>query len=251
MSYFYHLVQRTLTLRYMNVDIETLAKYPMETDDWIVTVLIGGIAILFSFLIVPWFLVAGYLVRDLRAGMEAAEDPPVFDEWDALLKEGFVAAVIGFIYQFIPILVFVVFVGGSVLAFLTGSDAGAGAGVLGLFAGLFISWVLAIAFGYVGVAGIANYAREGTFGAGFDFDVIRDAVTSRDYAVAWAYVIGLFIVVGIVDSVLNAIPLLGGLVGIFVSFYALIIAGWLWGAGFAEATDTRMASAPDAVSAPQ
>ncbi len=123
----------------MDTDIETLARYPMESDDWIVTVLIGGIALLFSFLIIPWFLVSGYLVRAVRAGMDRAEEPPVFDEWGTLLKEGVVASIIGFIYQLIPLIVFVVFVGGSFLALLTGSEAGAGLGILGLFGGLFIS----------------------------------------------------------------------------------------------------------------
>ncbi|HET7325628.1 MAG TPA: DUF4013 domain-containing protein, partial [Halococcus sp.] len=169
----------------MDTDIETLVRYPLQSDDWIVTVLIGGIALLFSFLIIPWFLVSGYLVRAIRAGMERVEEPPVFDEWGTLLKEGVVAGIIGFIYQLIPLVVFVVFVGGSFLALLTGSDVGTGLGVLGLFGGFFISWILALAFAYVGFAGIANYAREGTFGAGFDFAVITDVITSREYLMAW------------------------------------------------------------------
>ena len=221
----------------MNTDIETLARYPLESDDWIVTVLIGGVALLFSFLIVPWFLVSGYLVRAIRAGMDRAEEPPVFDEWGTLLKEGFVAGIIGLIYQLIPLVVFAVFVGGSFLALFTGSDAGAGLGVLGFFGGFFISWILALAFAYVGFAGIANYAREGTFGAGFDFDVITDVITSREYLMAWAYVILLNIAVGVIGAVLNVVPILGGIVAVFVGFYALIIAGWLWGDGFAAATE--------------
>ncbi|WP_273838540.1 DUF4013 domain-containing protein [Halococcus sp. PRR34] len=223
----------------MDVDIETLARYPMESDDWIITVLIGGFALLFSFLIVPWFVVSGYLVRAIRSGMEHAEHPPVFDEWGDLLKEGVVAGIIGFIYQLIPLVVFGVFVGGSVLALLTGSDAGAGLGFLGFFGGLFFWWILALAFGYVGFAGVANYARKGTFGAGFDFGIITDVVTSREYLIAWAYVIGLNIVVGLIVTVLNIVPILGGIVGVFVGFYALIIAAWLWGDGFAAATDGR------------
>ena len=223
----------------MDTDIETLVRYPMESDDWIVTVLIGGIALLFSFLIIPWFIVSGYLVRAIRAGMGQAGQPPVFDEWGNLLKEGVVAGVIGFIYQIIPLVVFGVFVGGSFLALFTGSDAGAGLGLLGLFGGLFLWWILALVFGYVGFAGVANYAKEGTFGAGFDFGIISDVVTSREYLIAWAYVIGLNIVVGIIVTVLNIVPILGGIVGMFVGFYALIIAAWLWGEGFAAATDRQ------------
>ncbi|MDX1748552.1 MAG: DUF4013 domain-containing protein, partial [Halobacteriales archaeon] len=100
-------------------------------------------------------------------------------------------------------------------------------------------------FGYVGFAGVANYAKEGSFAAGFDFGVISDVVTSRSYLMAWVYVIGLYIVAAVVVGVLNIVPILGGLVGAFVIFYAVIIAGWLWGNGFAEATDTSVASESD------
>ncbi len=56
---------------------------------------------------------------------------------------------------------------------------------------------------------------------------------------AWAYVIVLNIAVGIISAVLNVVPVLGGIVALFVGFYVLIIAGWLWGDGFAEATEGR------------
>lgn len=226
----------------MNVDIETLVRYPMESDDWLKTVVIGGLLLLFWFLIVPWFLVAGYLVQAIRAGMDGAEEPPSFGDWGTLLREGFVAAVIGFVYQLVPLVVFGFLVGGSLVAIATGTDAGAGIGLLGLMGGVFISWLLSILFGFVGFAGVANYAKEGRFGAGFDFGVITSVVTSRPYLVAWVYVIALNIVVGILAGVLNVVPLLGFVVGMFLSFYALIIAGWLWGRGFAEASETVVES---------
>jgi hypothetical protein len=233
----------------MNVDIETLVKYPMESDEWVKTVAIGGVAIIFSFLVVPWFLVAGYVVRAIRAGMDGAEKPPVFDEWGDLLKEGFVAGIIGLVYQIVPIIVLSVFVGGSVLAMATGSEAGAGIGMVGLLGGLFVGWVLALVFGYVGFAGVANYAKEGNFGAGFDFGVISDVVTSRAYLMAWVYVIALNLVAAVVVGLLNVVPILGGIVGAFVIFYALVIAGWLWGNGFAEATGSSIDSTTDAETA--
>ena len=169
----------------------------------------------------------------------------MFDEWGELLKEGVVAAVISFVYQLIPTIVFAVMVGGSLLALLTGSDAGAGLGLLGLIGGVFVWWVLAIIFGFIGFAGVANYAREGTLGAGFDFGVITTVITSRDYIVAWLYVIALNIVVGFVSGALNIIPGLGGLIGVFLGFYALIIVGWLWGDGFAAAMGTRSTTSVD------
>lgn len=233
----------------MKIDIETVLRYPMESDDWVKTVAIGGVATLFSIFIIPYFLVAGYLVRAIRAGMDGAEEPPVFDEWGTLLKEGLVAGVIGLIYQIIPILVVGFLVGGSILAIATGSDAGAGIGVLGLAGGLFLGGILSVIFGFVGFAGVANYAREGTFGAGFDFGVISTVITSRAYLLTWAYVIVMYIAAIIVVGILNIVPILGGIAGAFVIFYAMIIAGWLWGNGFAEATGPSIDSATDAETA--
>lgn len=235
----------------MNIDIETLVRYPMESDDWMTTILIGGVLSIFTVLIIPWFLVMGYVLKTLRAGMESADSPPVFDDWETLLKEGFVAAVIGFIYQLVPLIVFVVTVGGSMLAFLTGTEAGAGIGVASLMGGLFITWVLSIVFGYIAVAGIANYAREGSFSAGFDVGVISDVVTSRAYLVAWGYALLLFIGFGILSGVVAMVPIIGALIGVFISFYALVAAAWVWGHGFAEATETTTTTTPDAASAAQ
>lgn len=229
----------------MDRDVEPLAKYPMESDDWIITVAIGGVAAMLSFFIVPIFVVSGYLVRAIRAGMDGAEEPPVFDDWGELIKEGFVAAVISFVYQIVPMIVFVVFVLGSLMAMLTGSDAGAGIGIVGFFGSFFAWWVLSIVFGYVGLAGVANYAREGTFGAGFDVDVIKTVVLSREYAVAWLWVIAINVVASVITGFLNIIPFLGAIVGVFVSFYALIVAGWVWGDGFADATDVTPEPDPD------
>ncbi|WP_435077852.1 DUF4013 domain-containing protein [Halococcus sp. AFM35] len=220
----------------MDTDIETLLRYPLQSETWLSTVLIGGIALLLSFLLIPLFVVAGYGMRAIRAGMDRAAEPPVFDDWGELLTEGFVASIIGFVYQLVPTVVFFTVVGGSLAALVTGSDLGAGIGVVGLFGGLFVWWLLAIAFGYVGVAGVANYAREGSFGAGFDLDTIASVVTSREYLLAWVYVVLLNIAVGIVGTALNVVPILGGIVGVFVGFYAFIIAAWLLGDGFAAAT---------------
>lgn len=229
----------------MDVNVEWLVTYPMESDDWLVTVAIGGVATLLSVFVLPIFVVSGYLVRALRAGMAGAEEPPVFDEWGDLLKEGVVAAVIGLIYQIVPLAVFAVFGLGSLIAFLTGSDAGAGLGFAGFLGGLFVWWVLSLVFGYVGLAGVANYARKGTFGAGFDVDVIKTAVFSREYLVAWLFVVALNVVVSIVTGLLNVVPFLGAIVGVFVTFYALVIAGWIWGDGFAAAVDGTAESTPD------
>lgn len=222
----------------MALDIEATAKYPLASDDWLKTVGIGGLLTLFSFLFVPILLVYGYFVRVLRAGMRDNPEPPVFDEWGALLREGVVAFVVIVVYQLIPLVVFAVTVGGSVAAMATGSRAGAGLGLAGLFGGFVLSSLLALVFGYFGLVGLANFASEGTLGAAFDVGVIKDVALSQAYAVPWLYGVGFVFVGGVVTSVLNVVPILGAIVGVFVLFYAQMCAFKLWGMGYAAATDT-------------
>ena len=104
----------------MAIDLEQVVTYPTNADDWLKTLLIGGALTLFSFLIVPAFPVYGYVLRVLRGGIDGTEEPPVFDDWGTLLKEGVVALVIVLVYQLIPLLVFFLTVGGSLAAFATG-----------------------------------------------------------------------------------------------------------------------------------
>jgi hypothetical protein len=220
----------------MAIDLERVVTYPTNSDDWIKTVLIGGVLTLLSVLIVPAFFVYGYVVRALRAGIDDAEEPPVFDDWGTLLKEGVIAFVIVVVYQLIPLLVFAVTVGGSLAAIASGSDVGAGAGIAGLLGGLALFTVLALVFGYVTLVGLANYAHVGTFGSAFDIDVIRSVATDGAYAIPWLYGVGILIAAAVVAGLLNVVPVLGAIVGVFVTFYGQVAAAWVWGRGFGDAT---------------
>lgn len=220
----------------MAIDLERVVTYPTNADDWLKTALVGGALTLFSFLIVPAFLVYGYVVRVLRGGIEGREDPPVFDDWGTLLKQGVVAVVVILAYQLIPVLVFFLTVGGSLVAIASGSEVGAGVGIVGLLGGLALSTLLALAFGYVTLIGLANYAHVGTFGAAFDLDVIRSVATDGAYAVPWLYGIGVLLAAAIVGSVLGLVPFVGAVAGAFVTFYGQVAAAWVWGRGFGDAT---------------
>jgi len=232
----------------MAIDLERVVTYPTNSDDWIKTILIGGALTLFAFLLVPAFLVYGYVLRVLRAGIEGREEPPVFDDWGALLKEGVVAFVIVLVYQLIPLLVMTVTVGGSVAAIATGSEAGAGVGIVGLLGGLALSTLLALVFGYVALIGLANYAHVGTFGSAFDLDVIRPVATDGAYAIPWLYGVGVLIAAAVVAGVLGVVPIVGAIAGVFVTFYGQVAAAWVWGTGFGDATgldDAAADPAPD------
>lgn len=62
-------------------------SYPSNADDWLKPLLIGGSLLLFSFFIIPAFLVQGYSIRVLRSAANNEETPPSFTEWGDLLVD--------------------------------------------------------------------------------------------------------------------------------------------------------------------
>ncbi|KOX94503.1 hypothetical protein AMS69_01185 [Haloarcula rubripromontorii] len=223
--------------------LEDTLRYPMEDDDWTTTVLIGGVLSLLSFLVVPVILVYGYLVQAVRERADGATQPPAFEDWGELLVDGLKAWVISIVYMLVPLVVFGVTVGGSLFAIATGTRAGAGAGLAGLFGGLVISFVLSLVFGYVATAAIIHFACTGNLGAGFDFGTLRTLVLSPEYATPWLVSIALFIAVNVVVNLLNVIPFIGSLVAVllspFATFYVLVVATDLWAGGYNAALDER------------
>lgn len=216
------------------MDFNEAVTYPMEREDWIKTVLIGGVLSFFAFLLLPLFVVYGYVVRTIADSLGGGSEPPVFEDWGELIVDGLQAWIIGMIYLLIPVIVAFVTIGGSIAAMATGGRAGAAAGVGGMMVGLVLTFILSLAFGYLAVAAIVNFAREGQFGAAFDFDVIKSVVFDREYAVAWLVSVGIFFVAGLV----NVIPFIGVILTPFVGFYAAIVAANLWAGGFSRALES-------------
>ncbi|WP_435063632.1 DUF4013 domain-containing protein [Halobaculum sp. EA56] len=215
--------------------IRDAVTYPTEHDDWMKTVLIGGVLSVFGFLLLPLLPVYGYIVRVIRHSLEGDPEPPTFDDWEELVVDGAKAFVIGVVYMLVPGIVGAVAVGGSVVAIATGTRGGAATGVAGLVVGTLLTFVLALVFGYVAVAAVVAFADDRRVGAAFDVGTIRPVVLSGEYATAWALSVGVFVAAGVLVGVLNGIPILGAVVGAFVFFYAQIVAARLWAGGYHDA----------------
>ena len=216
------------------MEFESVLKYPMESDEWQTTVLIGGLLILFGFLIVPLFAVYGYLVGTIRDSLAGASQPQPFDDWGNLLVEGAQAWLISVLYLLVPAVVGALTIGGAVAALATGSDVGSVIGAGGLVVGIVATGVLTLLFGYFAVVGIVNFAREKRFAAAFDSSVIRTVAFDRDYAIPWLVSVG----IGFVASLVSGIPVVGWLLTPFVTFYAAVVAANLWADGFTQARES-------------
>ena len=227
-------------------------SYLRESDEWTRTTLIGGVLLILSFLVFPVVFVYGYAMRVLRNTMHDDDTVPVFDDWGEMGVDGLKAAVIVLAYGIIPGIVFtaIMFVGGG-LGALTGSDAGAAAGLLVMLAGGLVAFVLGLVAAYIVPAALMNYAEKGTVGAGFDAGSIRTVATNRTYFNGWLYAFAIGLGVAVVFGVIGLVPILGWLVtfvlGPFVYFYASVAVAYIFGHTWAEMhpVEVRREATPD------
>lgn len=216
-------------------------SFPRGGDDWLPTILIGGVLSVLSVLILPVFVLQGYLVRVLREAAGDAEAAPSFTEWGELLVDGLKLIAINLAYGLIvvvPGVVGAVVVGGLGVVVGDGSTAGAlGVGAVGLAFALVFT-LLALVLGYLIPAAMVNFAIEGRMGAAFDFGTLRRGAFTSEYATAWILAVLVGLVGGLVGSALSLL-----VVGIFVLFYVQVATYYLFGRGFAAGLGKRRMAA--------
>lgn len=214
--------------------LEDAITFPTRSEDWIQTVVIGGVLSLLGFLILPTVIVYGYLLRAMRAGATDAP-PPSFTEWGELLVDGlklFVLVLAASLLVTVPVVLLAGI--GMAGAGLTGSRIFAGVVGLGL---LLVVLAVSLVLAYVLPAAAANFAIEGSFGAAFDAGTVLDGAMTGEYATAWL----LALLVGFVGATVGG-PLTVVVVGAFLVFYTQVVGAYLIGRGFAAGTGR----APDA-----
>jgi hypothetical protein len=206
--------------------------FPRSSDDWIQTLLIGAVLIPLSVLILPAFVLNGYLVRVMQAAVEGEERAPSFTNWGELLVDGLKLTVIGFVVSLVinvPVWVYQI----TVLSGSVDPATGVPASFWAVIAFVLIG---GLAIGFFLPAAYANLARnDGAFGAAFDLSTIWAGATTGAYAKAWVLSVLVGIVLGIVGLV--TLPLLGA--GLLVFFYLQVVTFYLQARGFAEGLGVR------------
>ncbi|WP_297885861.1 DUF4013 domain-containing protein [uncultured Halorubrum sp.] len=218
--------------------IEASLNYLRDGDDALVTTLIGGVLLLASPLLIPSFLVLGYLARVIRRTADGDDEPPAFDEWGDLLVEGLKAFAVTFVYSLVPLAVLAVAAAFGVGAAVLGSAEGAGGLLGGLVGGLVALALVVVALAaslaglYVTPAALAAVAESGRVGDGFALGTLWGIVTKRAYAVGWLTAAAVVFAGALAIGVLSIVPVLGTIAGFFVQFYAVVAAaaiiGWTW-----------------------
>lgn len=186
-------------------------KYP--SSSW-GKVLILGIITIASILIVPLFLLLGYMFRIIKATLAGIDELPEFDEIGEMFVDGLKVFVVGFIYA-IPVWII-----SAIVGLLTGGNTVATATSLGtgyalaFILGNIITIIIAVIIGLIEIMAIVNMAyNNGDLGTAFRFSEILDIIST----IGW----GKYIITYIVIVILAAIGLLIGI------FTMIILIGFI------------------------
>ncbi|WP_435154649.1 DUF4013 domain-containing protein [Haladaptatus sp. DFWS20] len=216
-------------------------NYLKDSDDAAKTVLIGGILVIFGFLIIPALIVQGYTIRVLRRVSDGDTEAPVFSDWGKLTIDGLKAAIIVLVYSLLPAILAVVFIGGGVALMDRAPFIGGFVALLGSL----LTFVVGLAVLYVVPAALVRFAEKGTMGSGFEYESLVPIVRDREYATGWLLALGILVVAGVITSAIAVVPLIGWLAAVFLGFYAQVTAAYIYARSYAEATEHRLREGPE------
>jgi len=173
--------------------VEFAFSYPLSVG-W-TPALIGGLLLVFSWLIVPLLALIGYGYRVARAAALGHEEPPGYEDWGGLIIDGARFSVVMLVTGVLLALPFVAF---SVLSQLSE-----------LFA--LLVFPLVFVAGYVAFAFPAVFLGTDSIETPFTTDRVVDLVTTTYYLKAFGFAL-------VIRIALN-----------FIAFFSLItLIGWIW-----------------------
>ncbi|WP_229727245.1 DUF4013 domain-containing protein [Haloarcula argentinensis] len=208
----------------------------MQGDSWIAQMLIGGVLLVFFFLLIPVFAFNGYLLRVIGTTVEGESEPPAWDDWGGLIIDGIKFSIVGLVYSIVPIVA--IFGIGSVLLGLGGAAGNSGGGIIagfGLMTFLLLIPVLFLVY-YIVPAALANMAVEGSLGAAFDFSLLKNVVLTSDYFIAVLMPIVVGIITNLISNIL-AVTVIGLVLVPFVTYYGQVAVFRMFGTAFASQTN--------------
>ena len=221
--------------------LNTLA-YPAESNDAFRVISLGAVLVLLWFLLIPLFLLVGYLVRVVDHASRDRPNTPDFGDWTDMLLDGAKAFTIVLAFFVTPFLV------GNAVALVGVALAGFGpVGPAVATFGLLLWLLLTLVAAYLLPAAIANFARSARvadqrqFRAGFDHGLLKRTLGNRTYAIGWLIALVVALPGVSVWFVLTLTPLppvgvgaldltfLAPAVGALFGFYALVGASYAVG----------------------
>lgn len=225
-------------------------RYP--STDWKKIILLG-LFFMFSFLIIPLFLLYGYVFRAIKASLAGVEDLPDYEEWGEMLVDGIKIFLVKIIYM-LPALIIGIYsifmfamalqsfskinpataIDPSIIYSLIGGSAALGIGFAIIY-GLLVYPIMA-----VGIGNMAFY--NGDLGSAFKLGDIFSTMSNIgwvDVIIWYIAVIIVSITVFVAGILIGIVPIVGWLVITLIVYpYLYLFFGralaWLYASAFVE-----------------
>ncbi len=198
-------------------------KYP--SSNW-GKVLILGVIMIASILIVPIFLVYGYVFRIIKATLAGVDELPDFDEIGDMFVDGLKIFVVAIVYA-IPVYIIALILNLIIGASMTVTSTTTSLDPMmfwGLIVGNLVFIIVALIIGLIEVIAIANMAyNDGELGAAFRFSDIMNIIAN----IGWGKYIATYIVIAIIGAIGFFIGMLTMFILIGIILLPLVIAPYI------------------------
>lgn len=173
-----------------------------SAKDW-KTLVILGVICLFSFLLLPAFLIAGYNYRVVNTavhGIINGRDPlPGFDDLIDMFVDGVKVVIVQILYLLVPAIIFIIF------AAIAGSLTGMASSAI-MIIGCLITFVAFVVCELMIQMGICHMAcNEGAFSKAFAVSEIKNVIDEIGWFECIATYLGLIIITLVISFVVAAI----------------------------------------------
>jgi energy-coupling factor transport system substrate-specific component len=201
----------------LELDVGEAFRFVFRSRRWVSKVLIGALCVLFSWILIPFFLLTGYAVAVARRAYQGDHELPAWDQLGKKVVDGFLLAVVFLIWNLPG---FVLSLPADISTGNTSTDSNQGTpllsnGVFGALAALGGVWGLLV---LMAQAAIWSQYLEGGFAATFRVGAIVRRIRFH---------VGLTIVVGALTIVLVALAV-GGFVALGIGvLFTVPYASWV------------------------
>ncbi|WP_440949889.1 DUF4013 domain-containing protein [Methanosphaerula subterraneus] len=175
------------------------------------------------------FISLGYMMEIIRGTRPA----PELEDWGTLFVDGLKLFIVGLVYMIPAIVIFLIFSGLGILAIITSGSTNWDLGmILGLLAsgisGLFIALIVGLVIGFIAIIGMVRFTRTGSLSEAFNFNAILETISRiswMDYIIALVILYIVSAIVKFVVMLLSTIPVLGWIIGFFITAALVIFEG--------------------------
>ena len=173
-----------------------------SAKDW-KTLVILGVICLFSFLLLPAFLITGYnyrVINNAVHGIINGRDPlPDFNDLIEMFVDGVKVVIVQVLYLLVPMIIFLLF------AIIAGQLTGVASSALMLI-GCLITLIVGVAACLMYQMGICHMAyNEGAFSKAFAISEIKEVIDEIGWFECLVTYIGLIIIIVVISLVVTAL----------------------------------------------